>query len=313
MTAQAYIADGARQEERTRWLGFAGAAVGLGIAVGVLVGGILGVGGLLIPALAASALALGNAVFGFFFVKDFRPAAPVQTGQPGQRFAKIDPLGGLRMVLRDPRLRPLLLTLAALNLSFIGLPVTFPLFSQARFGWSPADNGPFFAFIGACAILAQGFLIRRLAPRVGESRLAAIGAATAAAMFSLVVFARSGWMLYPIMGVLAIATGLAIPSLTSLLAHRSPGAADRRHHGSRAGDAELLHDRRTRHGRDRSPGIWPFGALRNGRRLRARGPAADAPRAGMSARFGLCAVMRAGIMRAWTTSRASVDSIVPHW
>jgi predicted MFS family arabinose efflux permease len=58
--------------------------------------------------------------------------------------------------------------------------------------------------------------------RVGESRLAAIGAATAVAMFSLVVFARSGWMLYPIMGVLAVATGLAIPSLTSLLAHRSP-------------------------------------------------------------------------------------------
>ena len=112
--------------------------------------------------------------------------------------------------------------MAALNLSFIGLPTTFALFSQARFGWSPAANGPFFAFVGACAVITQGFLLGRVAPLVGERRLVIISAIAAAAMFPLVAIAPAGWMLYPIVAILAVATGLAIPSLTSLLTHRAP-------------------------------------------------------------------------------------------
>ena len=41
-TAQAYIADGSSPSERTRWLSLAGAAVGLGIAAGPFLGGLLG-------------------------------------------------------------------------------------------------------------------------------------------------------------------------------------------------------------------------------------------------------------------------------
>jgi MFS transporter, DHA1 family, tetracycline resistance protein len=233
-TAQAYIADGAAAADRTRWLGLAGAAVGLGIAAGPLLGGFLGIHGLRIPAFTASALALANALFGLLFVRDFRapvsaavgdaPPTRVVAGQalPTRAALKLNPFVGVFDVLRIPGLRALLLTLAALNLSFIGLPTTFALFSQARFGWSPAANGPFFAFVGACAVLTQGFLLGRIAPRVGEKRLAVIGAIAAAAMFPLVAIAPSGWMLYPIVGVLAVATGLAIPSLMSLLTHGAP-------------------------------------------------------------------------------------------
>jgi predicted MFS family arabinose efflux permease len=135
---------------------------------------------------------------------------------------KFNPFAGVFDVLRLPGPRALLLTLAALNLSFIGLPTTFALFSRARFGWTPAANGPFFAFVGACAVLTQGFLLGRIAPRVGEMRLALIGTIAAAAMFPLVAITPAGWLLYPIVGVIAVATGLAIPSLMSLLTHRAP-------------------------------------------------------------------------------------------
>jgi MFS transporter, DHA1 family, tetracycline resistance protein len=231
-TAQAYIADGAGAAARTRWLGLAGAAVGLGIAVGPLAGGFLGVHGLRIPAFTASALALANALFGLLFVRDFSEPVRVAPGRatqgrlaPGRAGLKINPLAGIFDVLRLPGLRSLLLTLAALNLSFVGLPTTFALFSQARFGWSPAANGPFFAFVGACAVLTQGLLLGRLAPLAGERRLALAGTIAAAAMFPLAAMAPTGWLLYPIIGVLAVATGLAIPSLMSLLTHRAPPGA----------------------------------------------------------------------------------------
>jgi DHA1 family tetracycline resistance protein-like MFS transporter len=219
-TAQAYITDGSSPSDRTHWLGLAGAAVGLGVAAGPLLGGLLGARGLRIPAFAASGIALGNALFGFFAIRDFHlPGAKAD-----RQNLRVNPVSAIADVFRRPALRPFLLTLAALNLSFSGLPSTFPLFSQARFGWTPSAIGLFFAFIGACAVLTQGFLVGRIAPRAGEARLASAGAAMAMVMFPFAAIAPAGWMLYPILGVVAIGTGLGIPSLMSLVAHSAPEA-----------------------------------------------------------------------------------------
>jgi MFS family permease len=221
-TAQAYIADGSAPSERTRWLGLAGAAVGLGMAVGPLLGGFLGARGLQVPAFAAAGIALGNALFGLFVIRDFHHRGGPMTAD--RQNLRINPVRGIIDVFRRPELRPFLLTLAALNLSFSGLPSTFPLFSQARFGWAPPDNGLFFTFIGACAVLTQGFLVGRIAPRLGEARLASIGAAMAMAAFPLAAVAPAAWMLYPLLGLVAIGTGLGIPTLMSLVAHSAPEA-----------------------------------------------------------------------------------------
>jgi DHA1 family tetracycline resistance protein-like MFS transporter len=222
-TAQAYIADGSGPSERTRWLGLAGAAVGLGMAVGPLLGGFLGSRGLQAPAFAAAGVALGNALYGLLVIRDFPHPGGSMAARPRYSVA-FNPVGGIIDVFRRPGLRPLLLTLAALNLSFSGLPSTFPLFSQARFGWTPADNGLFFTFIGACAVLTQGLLVGRLAPWLGEARVAAVGAAMAVVAFPLAAVAPSAWMLYPLLGLVAIGTGLGIPTLMSLVAHSAPEA-----------------------------------------------------------------------------------------
>lgn len=220
-TAQAYIADGSDASDRTRWMGLAGAAVGLGVAAGPLLGGVLGARGLRIPAFAASAIALANAVYGIAAIRDFH--RPGDAAADRQKL-RLNPIRGIIEVFRLPTLRPFLLTLAALNLCFSGLPSTFPLFSQARFGWTPSDNGMFFAFIGACAVLTQGLVVGRLAPAVGEARLAQAGAGLALAAFPLAALARAGWVLYPVLGVIAVGTGLAIPSLMSLMVRSSPEA-----------------------------------------------------------------------------------------
>jgi len=220
-TAQAYIADGAAAPDRTRWMGLAGAALGLGVAAGPLLGGLLGARGLRIPAFAASGVALVNALFGLVAIRDFHhPKEPDACRQS----LRINPVRGIIDVFRRPQLRPLLLTLAALNLSFSGLPLTFPLFSQSRFGWTPSDNGLFFAFIGACAVLTQGLLVGRIAPRVGEARLARAGVMMTLAAFPPAAMAHAAWMLYPLLGLVAVGTGLAIPSLMSLIVHSAPDA-----------------------------------------------------------------------------------------
>jgi DHA1 family tetracycline resistance protein-like MFS transporter len=136
---------------------------------------------------------------------------------------RLNPVSQLRGVLSMSRIRALLLVVALLNLSFAGLLTNFPLFSNLRFGWDPAGNSFFFAFVGLCAVLTQGVLLGRLQPYFGEERLLFGGLSLVALNLGLMAFVPFGWMLYPVVGVLAVGFGMTIPSLTALISRRVSG------------------------------------------------------------------------------------------
>ncbi len=217
-TAQAYIADSTSPEERARGLGLIGAAFGLGLMAGPALGGFLSTHSLHAPAFAASALALSNATFGYL-------ALP-ESHQPDLRkqisLLRLNPISQLRRVFKMVNVRTLLLVIFLLNLSFTGLISNFPLFSNVRFGWTATDNAFFFAFIGTIAVVTQGGLIGYLQPRLGEVRLLFGGLLLMALDLTLMALVPSGWMLYPIVGLLALGTGLAIPNLTGIISNRTP-------------------------------------------------------------------------------------------
>ena len=218
-TAQAYIADSTSPEDRARGLGLIGAAFGLGLIAGPVLGGLLSLFSLGAPAFAASVLALGNVAFGFFVLPESLPLMR-RTSTPILRLNPISQLGG---VLRMGNIRALLLAVFLVNLSFAGLLTNFPLFSNVRFGWDATANAFFFAFVGVCAVLTQGVLLGRLQPRFGEKRLLLGGLALMALDLGLVALVPYGPLLYPVVGILALGTGLAIPSLTALISHRVSG------------------------------------------------------------------------------------------
>jgi len=70
-------------------------------------------------------------------------------------------------------------------------------------------------------VLTQGVLLGRLQPRLGDERLLLGGLALMALNLALIALVPLGWMLYPVVGVLAIGTGLAIPALTALISRRA--------------------------------------------------------------------------------------------
>ncbi|HEY9420196.1 MAG TPA: MFS transporter, partial [Thermoanaerobaculia bacterium] len=218
-TAQAYIADSTSPEDRARGLGLIGAAFGLGLIAGPVLGGLLSIFSLSAPAFAASVLALGNVAFGFFVLPESLPVVR-RTSTPILYLNPISQLGG---VLRMGGIRTLLLAVFLVNLSFAGLLTNFPLFSNVRFGWDATANAFFFAFVGVCAVLTQGVLLGRLQPRFGEKRLLLGGLALMALDLGLVALVPYGPLLYPVVGMLALGTGLAIPALTALISHRVSG------------------------------------------------------------------------------------------
>ena len=215
-TAQAYIADSTLAGDRARGLGLIGAAFGLGLIAGPVLGGLLSLYSLGAPAFAASALALCNVAFGFFVLPESLPL----TRRTSTPILELNPVSQLAGVLGVGSIRALLLAVFLLNLSFAGLLTNFPLFSNARFGWDATANAFFFAFVGVCAVLTQGVLLGRLQPRFGEKRLLLGGLALMAVNLGLMALVPLGSLLYPVVGVLAVGTGLAIPSLTALISHR---------------------------------------------------------------------------------------------
>ena len=219
-TAQAFIADSTPPEDRAKGLGLVGAAFGLGMMSGPLLGGLLSLHSLGAPALAASGLALLNAAFGLFVLPESLP----EGRRSRTPLLRLDPFSGLLRTVRMGGTGPLLMAVFLLNLSFAGLLTNFPLFSGERFGWGASENSFFFAFVGVCAVLTQGLLVGRLQGRFGETVLAFGGLAATALCLALVGASTSGWSLYPIVGVLAVGAGLAIPALTALLSRRAPAA-----------------------------------------------------------------------------------------
>lgn len=217
-TAQAFIADSTAPEDRAAGLGIIGAAFGLGLMAGPLLGGLLGLHSLHAPALAASCLALLNAAYGLFVLPESLP----EEGRSRTSLLRLDPISGLAATVRMGGTGPLLLAVLLLNLSFAGLLTNFPLFSGARFGWGVPENAFFFAFVGCCAVLTQGLLVGRMRRRFGEAGLAIGGLTTTAACLAVVGASRTGWVLYPVVGALAVGAGLAIPALTALLSRRAP-------------------------------------------------------------------------------------------
>jgi MFS family permease len=218
-TAQAYIADRTPPEDRARALGLIGAAFGLGLIAGPVLGGLLSLYSLGAPAFAASALALGNVVIGFYVLPESLPA---ERRTPAS-ILRLNPISQLRGVLKIRSIRALLLVVFLLNLSFAGLLTNFPIFSNARFGWDATANAFFFAFVGACAVLTQGVLLGRLQPRFGEKRLVIGGLFLTALNLALMALVTSGWMLYPVVGMLAVGISLTIPTLTALISQGVSG------------------------------------------------------------------------------------------
>jgi MFS family permease len=226
--AQASIADSTTPDRRARGLGLIGAAFGLGLMAGPVLGGALSLADLSAPALVASALALANTLFAVAALPESLPPERRRSFLPdsvgpsrlGAFIHTTNPLANLVVLLRIVAIRRLLIVVVLLNLAFSGLYSNFPLFTAARFGWSMFENALFFAFVGVCAVATQGGLLGLMQRWLGDGRLARIGMTVMAGALVATGLAPAAWMLYPSVGLIAFGSGLAIPALTSLLSLR---------------------------------------------------------------------------------------------
>jgi DHA1 family tetracycline resistance protein-like MFS transporter len=210
-TAQAFIADSTRPENRAKGMGMIGAAFGLGFIFGPAIGGFLSHWGYAAPAYFAAALSLANFTAALVFLPEsLPPERRGTTARPGR-------LEAFRLAMTRPRL-PLVLTVSFIVMTaFASFESMFELFAEARFGYGANTIGYLFAWVGIVLAVVQGVLVGRVVPLVGEHRLVP-------AAILLMAIALLGHGLAPTvpalmaaMGLLAVGMGFNSPSMLSVV------------------------------------------------------------------------------------------------
>jgi len=238
-TAQAYIADTTTEENRAKGMGLIGAAFGMGFILGPPLSGILssvgihhGLPGNLVPGMAAAALSFSALLLAFFVLAESkRPDSSVRSRIPPQFDRRIWSEMAHRKLLFAVMVA-LFLTLLAVS----GMETSVTLHAIERFHFRQIDMAYFFLFMGVIVATIQGGLIGKLAKRLGEKTLVAIGAASFTIGLACVPSVYRVTLLYGVAFLIAIGQGLSYPSLTSLVTKASPS----REHGSMLGLATAV-------------------------------------------------------------------------
>ena len=218
--AFAYASDVSPPEKRAAALGLIGAAIGIGFTLGQPLGGLLaGADPRTANFTAPAALSAAFSVLAILLVRFVLPeshSAAHRMLQPHQ------PRRGAWRLLRE---RPALAYLAASTLvvtySQAILESIFAIWALHRYGFGPRTVGFLLFGIALPALLMQGVIVRALAPRLGEARLARGGVLLYVA--GLVVLAAAGTSGATVGGLLLCGTGLGAynPSASALASKQS--------------------------------------------------------------------------------------------
>jgi DHA1 family tetracycline resistance protein-like MFS transporter len=236
-TTQAYIADSTTLEGRSKGMALIGAAFGLGFTVGPAIGALsLWLSGeeTLSPwpgyiAAALSLVALAMAVFRL-------PESLPPEGARGQH--RLFDLRALSDALTMPSVALLILAAFVSLVGFASFESTLSLLLKFKADAAahvhdrgahpmPASLLLVFCYIGLVLSFSQGFLVRRLAGRISDERLAILGSAIAVFGFTLLSLASYEVNLFALLGALTIAIigfSMITPSLNALISRRSDPA-----------------------------------------------------------------------------------------
>lgn len=210
--ANAYIADVSPPEKRGANFGLVGAAFGIGFTIGPALGGILGHIWIRLPFFVSAGLAVCNAIYGIFVLKESLPPEKRRKFE----WRRANPLGALKALKRYPFLMGLACVMVLMRFAQDSNTSVWTYFTMYRFHWTMRDVGISLMVMGLLAAIAYGGLIRRLIPRLGEARSIFLGLACGTVGFFGYAFASSGWQLYGWMVIFTM-SALIMPSLNAMM------------------------------------------------------------------------------------------------
>ncbi len=226
--ATAAVADVTTREERSKAMGLVGAAFGLGLVTGPALGAITahfnlldsfpglaaaGINPFSVPAFVAFALCLVNLAWvNARFKETLSDRARAAAREPRIR----NPIAAI-LGLDNANVRRANLVAFIYSIAFVAMESALTFLAAERFGYSVKQNGILLGFLGLCAIVTQGYIVRKLLKVESEIRVLTQGLVITAAGLLLIGFATHPSLLYGGVGLLALGSGLVNPSTSGLI------------------------------------------------------------------------------------------------
>jgi len=218
--AFAYASDVSAPEKRAATLGLIGAAIGIGFTLGPPVGGLLSgkdphTANFVAPAVVSACTSVLAILLVRFVLPESHTAAHRQQHPDEPR------RGSWRLLRERPALAFLAAATLVLTYSQSILESIFAIWALHRFGFGPRTVGFLLFAIALPALLMQGGLVRLLAPRLGEARLAAGGVLLY--VVGLICLGQAPMITVAVIGLLLCGVGLGAynPSAFALASKQS--------------------------------------------------------------------------------------------
>jgi MFS family permease len=225
-TASAYISDITPRNERSKGMALIGAAFGLGFIVGPALGGVLTIWGEHIssaPHFGTSYALLwvsGICFANFAFAVKFLRESLVRTGEV--RPQDLSRIQQIFLYFRKPLVGSLMWVFFINSLAFSMMEATLVLLVGDRFGWGIEQVSFGFAYIGVMSTINQGFIVRKLLPKLGERKMLVIGLSCLALSLLGIAFATEVWMMAIVMTLLSFGYSFTNPSALGSISLLSP-------------------------------------------------------------------------------------------
>ncbi len=216
--AQAYISDVTSVKERTKSLGFLGAAFGIGFIIGPTIGGYLksisAPGQVDWVGYVAAGMSFINLIMAYFMLPE-----SMKERQSNAKF-NFKVVTGIITELRKPSIRELLLINFIFIAAFMLMQMACSLMWKEIDGLTDQQIGYVFAFIGLATAIIQGTLVGRMVKWLGEQKLITYGIFfMIAGLIMLPLVGKSYFIPFELFGLtlVAMANGCLTPGITSLL------------------------------------------------------------------------------------------------
>jgi DHA1 family tetracycline resistance protein-like MFS transporter len=216
-TGNAYLADITAPEKRAQAFGMIGAAFGLGFVIGPVVGGLLGQYSLRLPFWFAAGCSTANFLWGFFVL----PESLKPENRRAFSWKRANPVGALLALRRFPTVLGLTGCYFIWMLSQLLLQSTWALYTDRRYGWGPLGIGFSLMAAGLMMGAVQALLVKRIVPKLGETRAVVLAFCLSMAAQIAYGFASAGWMVFVIMALASIA-GIGAPALQAYMTKHVP-------------------------------------------------------------------------------------------
>jgi MFS family permease len=226
--ATAAVADVTTRKERSRAMGLVGAAFGLGLVTGPVLGAVsaqlnllarhpslerFGINPYSVPALVSLALCVANLVW---VNRSFKETLP-ESARSAAREARLrNPIRAI-INLHNPDVRRANIVAFVYSLAFVAMETSITFLAFRRFGYSAAQNGILLGFLGFCSIVTQGLIVRMLLKKADEIHVLKAGLVSTAAGLLVVGVGFHVWMMYAGLALTALGAGLVNPSTTGLI------------------------------------------------------------------------------------------------